>query len=93
MPGSPRVEELADDLGRILQVAVHDDDRLSAGMIDAGRDRGLVSEVPAEMEDDEPGVVRGQAVGELGGPVAAAVVDPDDLVDDVERVESGGERR
>src|SRR5262249_18057149 len=47
--GPPGGDELVEHLGRILQIAVHDDDGLAAGVIESGTDRRLMAEVAAEV--------------------------------------------
>jgi len=46
---APPLGELRQQLGRMLEVAVHDDDRVAAREIDSGGDRELVAEVACEL--------------------------------------------
>jgi len=72
-------EELSDQLGRILKVAVHQHDRVAAGGIEPGRRRDLMAEVARQRDHAQPRVVGGgsQQLGQR--VVAAAVVDADEL--------------
>ena len=47
---APARDEGLDQLGRVLQVGVHDDGRTPAGMVQPGGDRDLLAEVPAERD-------------------------------------------
>ncbi len=83
--------ERGDRLGRVLEVAVHDEHGLAPGLGQAGRDRDLVAEVPRQREPEEPpvGHVRLDDLGPRA--VARAVVDEQDLGLDAHLVESLGE--
>ncbi len=81
----PEVDELAEHLGRILQVAVHDDDAPSARVLDASADRRLVAEIAAEVQDDNIRVARLDGVEQGRRAVAAAVIDEHQLIGDVRR--------
>ena len=78
--GPPALHELGDDLGRVLQVAVHDDHRLARGMVQARRNCRLMAEIAAQVDHREVRVRLLQLVYQTGRLVAAAVVHEDDLV-------------
>jgi hypothetical protein len=74
-------EELRDLLGLILEIRVHREDDRVAALVEPGRERGRLAEVPAKAND--AGVLRVahiERLEELRGAVPAAVVHEDDLV-------------
>ncbi len=73
-------EEVVDQLGRVLQVAVHQHDRVAARRVEPGGRRDLVAEVARERDDAQVRVGVGRAEQLLERRVAAAVVDQDHLV-------------
>jgi hypothetical protein len=56
---APAGQELGDDLGGILEVAVHGDHRGAAGQVEAGAERRLVAEIAAEVDRDHLAVLAG----------------------------------
>ena len=91
VPHAPELNELRDDLGGILEVAVHDDDPPALCAVEPRRDSGLMSEIAAEVHGDETGVSLGDRVDPRRSDVSAAVVDEDDLVRLLERVQDRAE--
>jgi len=66
-----------------LEVGVHEDHCVAAGMVESGGDGGTVSEIAAGVDYlDAAGGVAGEGVESLRAPVGAAVVDEDDLITD-----------
>jgi hypothetical protein len=83
-----RREELADLLGRVLQVGVERHDAPAADTLEAGDDRHVLAVVRVEQHDARDVGPNAKLVGEQRGrAVAAAVVDEQDLVGDAERVQ------
>ncbi len=77
---APLGDQIGDDLRRVLQVGVDDDDGVAARVIHPGGDRNLVAEVPRKVEDDDVlRVLRVERVHQLRRLVAAAVVDEHQL--------------
>ena len=76
---APARDQLRDDLGRVLQVAVHDHDRLAGRPIEARRDGDLVPEVSRERQDLVPGVSPCEQGHQDRRLVGASIVDEDDL--------------
>lgn len=72
-------DHLREQFGRILEVGIHDDDRVARGEVEARGDRRLVAEVPAEAEHLHPRVELGRRGEDRSRLVAAAVVDVEDL--------------
>ena len=67
-------------LGRMLPIAVERHHRIAVGSIEPGGERGLVTEVAAQLHDRHVGVARGQVRQLVGGVVDGAIVhvaDPD----------------
>src|SRR4029453_11814453 len=77
LPPAPR--ELEDDLGRILEVRVHHDDGIPRRKVETGRDRGLVPEVPRELEHLEARVSSRRLDHAREAVVSTAVVYENDL--------------
>ena len=84
--GAPVVEHARDQLGRILEVGVEHHDRVAAGMVETGGQRGLMAEVARQLNQAHAGIVRGE-LAELGlGAVGRAVIDEHELeLEPVER--------
>jgi hypothetical protein len=72
-------EKARDVLGRVLQVVVDRDDRVSAGGADTGEQRVVLAVVAQEIEAPEIRVPGGQLGDLRPGVVGAAVVDEDDF--------------
>src|SRR4051812_46992168 len=73
------LEEVGDLVGVVLQVAVHGEDVLAGGMIEAGGQCRSLSEVAAQLDDENPAVHRRDLFEKLVGAVAGAVVYQDQL--------------
>ncbi len=72
-------KEVGDLVGVVLQVAVHGEDELARGVVEAGgQGRGL-AEVAAQLDDEHAAVDRGDLFEKLVGTVAGAIVDEDQL--------------
>jgi len=78
--GAEALDERADQLGRVLQVAVHQHDRVAARRVDAGGRRDLVAEVARERDDPQVRVAFEPVEQEPARGIAAAVVDGDHFV-------------
>ncbi len=72
-------EQARDVGGVVLEVAVHGDDDLAGGVIDAGRERGGLSEVAHQAHEVHARIVAGGRDQARIGVVVAAVVDEHDL--------------
>ncbi|MGC4122747.1 MAG: hypothetical protein QM765_50880 [Myxococcales bacterium] len=75
----PLGEQLRDELGRVLQVAVHQHDDVALGVGQPRRHRRLQAEVARQADDLERRVGLGPLGEQRPGLVAAAVVHGDDL--------------
>ena len=75
----PERDHLEHDLGRVLEVAVDDHDRVAVGEVEPGRDRQLVAEVPGQEEELDPLVPTPQLAHHLAAAIGAAVVHQDEL--------------
>ena len=75
----PMADERLDQRRRMLAVAVHEQDRAEAGMIEAGEQRRLLAEIARERDDLDIERIGGEFARGGERRVAAAVVDIDDL--------------
>ena len=71
----PAGYQIGDGLWRVLQVAVHDDDAVAAGMLQTGRDSNFLAEVAAEGDRLVAGVAAIYLAQHRKRPVGRAVVD------------------
>ena len=76
---SPAGHEGFDQLGRVLEIRVHENHGVSLRRVEAGQERGLVAEVPGKMKDSDARVLRRPFVERILRAVTAPVVDEDDL--------------
>ena len=74
------LEEARDGLGRILQVAVHDDCDIARDVLQDRGEGGLVPEVAGQRDRDEAPVPAGGRLDDGPGAVGAAVVDQHHLM-------------
>ena len=72
-------EQERDVGGVVLEVAIHRDDDVTAGEIEASHHRGGLAEIAAEMDDLHALVAAGDLVEQLIGAVGRAVIDEDEL--------------
>ena len=75
----PERDHLEHHLRRVLEVAVHDHDRVAGGEVEPRRDRQLVAEVAGQEEQLHPLVVGAELAHHLAAAVGAAIVDEDEL--------------
>ena len=68
----------------VLQVAVHRDQDLAPGVLDAGRHGRRLAVVAPELHDAKSRVVPGDVDGKLKGAVTAAVIDEHHLERDAQ---------
>jgi hypothetical protein len=80
----PGVEQGGNELGRVLEIRVHEDDHVAAGLAEAGLDGSLQAEVPREADDAQLAGERREGEQPLARAVPAAVVHGDDLEGDPE---------
>ncbi len=73
----PVRDQLFDQRRRMLAVAVHEQHRAAAGMVEAGHQRGLLAEIARQRHHLEVERVGGQAARDRQRVVGAAVVDID----------------
>ena len=73
-------QELGDDFGGILQVAVHHHDHVAADMVQRGSDRDLVAEIPRQADGHDARILGRGGCQHFDGAVAAAVIDQHDFV-------------
>ena len=79
VPAAPEPKQLGDQLRRVLQVAVHHEDGLTTGVFQPRRDRGLVAEIPAQVDHDDSFILCVQAVDHAGRRVATAIINEQHL--------------
>ena len=77
---APLCIERGDELGRVLQIAVHQDDRVARSDIDAGRGSELVTEIAREINQHDMLASCELVADARERAVGAAVVYQDDLV-------------
>src|SRR5262249_16811143 len=75
----PMADQRLDQGGRMLAVAVHEQHRAEAGVIEAGEERRLLAEIARERNDLDVEINGGKSARRFEGGVAAAVVDIDHL--------------
>ena len=84
VPLAPALGELEHDLGRILQVRVHDDHCFPDGVVEAGGQCDLMAEIARHADDLESRVTLPQLAHDLERVVDRPVVDENDLARAVE---------
>ena len=75
-------EEVADFLGRILQIGVERDDAAAAAMLEAGHDRHVLAEIAAEQDHARDLGPALELLAQQSRAVCAAIVDEYDFVAD-----------
>src|SRR6202022_2507658 len=70
-------EEVGDLVGIMLEIAVHGEDEVALGVIEAGSEGGCLTEVAAEFDDENAAVDGGDLFQETVGAVAGSIVDED----------------
>jgi hypothetical protein len=88
---SPFGDELRDDLGRVLQIRVHDDDRVAPGMVESGGDGDLLAEIAAEGDGGQAPIGGADLAQRLQRVVLRAVVDEDDFERQADPLQHGQE--
>ena len=76
-----RLHNLRNALRRMLEVCVHAD-HIALRVVDTRDHRGLVPEIPREMQDADAGVLRREAVQKLRASVTAPVIDKEEGIGD-----------
>ena len=90
---APVPHEGRNQLGRILQVGIDDDDRIGVGMVEAGGERELLAEIARQLQRRHARIGLAQRAHDRVGIVAAAVVDVEHFAVEIEPVEHGGKTR
>ncbi len=70
-------EEVGDLVGIVLEIAVHGEDEVALGVIEAGGEGGGLTEVAAQLDDEDARVDRGDLFEQAIGAVARTIVDED----------------
>jgi len=70
-------EEVGDLVGIVLEIAVHGEDEVALGVVEAGGKGGGLAEVAAELDDENAAVDGGDLFKQAVGPVAGTIVDED----------------
>src|SRR5690606_12144172 len=93
VPFPDALDQARDVAGVVLEVAVHADDDVAAGVVESGLHGGCLAVVAGEADQAHAGVLGGAARGDRGRGVGAAVVDEDQLpaLDTGERLAHGGD--
>ena len=89
VPLPPAANEMREDLGRVLQVAVHHDHAPAPSVVEPRRDGGLVPEVAAQADHEQARVHSRKPIEQPRGRVDAAVVHEDQLIDQAQGRERG----
>jgi hypothetical protein len=89
VPLLPRLDDPPQVLRVVLEIGIHQDDRVARGVVDPCRQRGVLAEVPRQAERDDPRVLGAQLREPFEGEVRAAVVDEDELEVERQRVAEG----
>ena len=72
-------EEVGDLVGIVLEIAVHGEDVVALGVVEAGGEGRGLTEVAAELDDEDAAVYGGDLFEKAIGAVAGAIVDEDQL--------------
>jgi len=75
-----RRAHVAEQLGRILQIGIDDQDLFAGAQIEPGGQRELVAMVARQVDRDQPRVDGGEALHHRPAVVARAVVDEEDFI-------------
>lgn len=67
-------------LGPVLEIPVHDHCHVSGDVVNSGCQGPLVTEVPGDVDGDDPRILRRRFVQQLGSSVRASAVHKDHLV-------------
>ena len=70
-------EEGGDLIGVVLEVAIHSEDVVALGVIEAGGEGGGLAEVAAELDDEDAAIYRSDLFEQAIGAVTGAIVDKD----------------
>src|SRR3981081_1618149 len=70
-------EEVGDLVGIVLEIAVHGEDEVPLGVVEAGGEGGGLAEVAAKLDDENAAVYGGDLFQQAVGAVAGSVVDED----------------
>ena len=71
--------ELADFLGSILKVAIHDDTPIASHVIKAGGDGVMLPEITGKIDPSNAGLLPGQGLNDLPRVIGATIIDEDNL--------------
>ena len=82
-------EELGDLVWVVLEVAVHGEDELTPGVVEAGGEGGGLAEVTTELDNEDARIDGGDLFEQAVGAVAGAVVDKDELEGVVDLLHDG----
>ena len=83
-------DEARDVLGRVLQVAVHGHDDVTARTHDSCVHGGMLTEVPLQTHGVNPRIGVVESLERRKGPIGGTVVDEDELERPAQSVERGG---
>ena len=75
----PMPDEIEDEIGRVLQIAVDLDRGIAAGETIASQDRALKPEIPREAINSHPGITGGEPIEALECAILAAIVGEDEF--------------
>src|SRR5258706_9521134 len=75
----PLGDQLRNDLGRILQITIHNHTGIALRIIQRGGDRSLVTEIPAQVKPPDARIRTAYVLKPSGRVIRASVVYADDL--------------
>jgi len=70
-------EEVGDLVGIVLEIAVHGEDEVALGVVEAGGEGGGLAEVSAELDDENAAVDGGDLFKQAVGAVSGSIIDED----------------
>ena len=73
----PFCDHLSDDLRRILQIGIHDDDCFSGGHVHSRCDRNLMTEIPRQSDVAVAWIAPNKRFQDDGAAIRAAVINED----------------
>jgi hypothetical protein len=76
---TPTFDQSGDELGRVLQVGIDDNDRIPTTMIEPRSQRNFLTEIPAQIDDRDAGIKFTQRSQDRKSIVPAPIIDLYDL--------------
>src|SRR2546430_1006164 len=69
-----QLDKLRNDLGRVLQIAIHHHSRIAGDVVESGRQRRLMSEIPRKRDNNDPRIFVRGLFQQFERAVSAAII-------------------